>query len=160
MGISAYIRDLRKKIGHDLLLLPSVGAVIFDDRKRVLLQQARDDGMWYVPGGAVDPGEEPADAIVREMKEETGLDVEPVRIVGVYASPNITYPNGDKVQYVGPVFLCKVVGGMLTVADDESLQLKYFAMNDLPDLRPDHRSRIDDALTDNPSAYFVRPKPV
>jgi len=160
MGISNYIRDIRKKIGNDFLLLPSVGAVIFDDQRRVLLQQARDDGKWYTPGGAIDPGEEPAGAIVREMKEETGLDVEPVRVVGVYISPNITYPNGDKVQYVGPVFLCNVTGGELTVADDESLDLRYFAMNELPDLRPDHLSRIEHALADRPAAYFDWTKPV
>lgn len=154
MGISNYIAGLRRKIGNDLLLMPSVGAVVFDDRGRVLLQQARDDGFWYVPGGAVDPGEEPADAIVREMEEETGLIVEPVRIVSVTSSPDITYPNGHRVQYVGITFLCHVIGGELRVADDESLDVRYFPADALPELRPDHRLRVEQALTGLASAHF------
>src|SRR4051812_42054560 len=63
MPISDYIHNLRTKIGNDLLLLPSVGAVILNDERHVLLQRSTDDGKWYVPGGAIDPGEEPADAI-------------------------------------------------------------------------------------------------
>jgi 8-oxo-dGTP pyrophosphatase MutT (NUDIX family) len=155
MGISPYIATLREKVGNDLLLLPSVGAVIFDDQRRVLLQRARDDGKWYVPGGAMEPGEEPADAVVREMLEETGLIVEPRRIIGVYGSPLITYPNGHRVQYVGAVFLCSVVGGELKVSDDESLELRYFDPSQLPELRADHRERIMHALAERPEAYFA-----
>ena len=153
MGISPHIAALRAKVGNDLLLLPSVGAVIFDDRQRVLLQQARDDGQWYVPGGAVDPGEEPADAIVREMREETGLTVEPLRIVQVASTPGITYPNGHRVQYVGITFLCRIVGGTLKISDDESLALEFFDTANLPPLREDHRLRVLQALADNPPAF-------
>ena len=156
MGISPYIATLRRKVGNDLLLLPSVGAVIFDQQKRVLLQLASDDNKWYVPGGAIDPGEEPADAIVREMEEETGLIVEPLRIVSVSASPHITYPNGHQVQYVGVTFLCRIVGGTLKVSDDESLELRFFDTSDLPPLREDHRLRIQQALADGPPAFRYR----
>ncbi len=154
MAISPYIQTLRQKIGNDFLLLPSVGAVIFDDRGQILLQQARDDGLWYVPGGAVDPGEEPADAIVREMIEETGLAVEPKRIIDVVTSPPITYPNGHQVQYVAITFLCIVTGGHLRVADDESIDLCYFAVDALPELRPDHQARIQHALSGATAAAF------
>src|SRR3954447_9683451 len=127
MPIPPYVRALRQKIGNDLLLLPSVHAVIFDERGGVLLQRTRDDGQWYCLSGVMEPGEEPAGGIVREVKEEAGLDVEPVRIVGVYASPVVTYSNGHTAQFVGTVFLCRVTGGELTLADDESLELRYFA---------------------------------
>jgi 8-oxo-dGTP diphosphatase len=156
MGISGYIAGLRRKIGNDLLLLPSVGGVVFDDQRRVLLQQASDDGAWYVPGGAIDPGEEPADAIVREMLEETGLHVEPLRVLGVAKSPDIRYPNGHQVQYVAITFLCRIVGGTLKISDDESLALRFFDTRDLPPLRAEHRARVEQALADEPSAAFMR----
>src|SRR5438105_15883534 len=104
MGTSSYIQALRKKIGHDLLLLPAVSAIIFNDRGEVLLHQSSDDGRWYLIGGAMDPGENPADACVREVREETGLIVVPDRLVGVYTSPTVVYPNGDRVTYVGIAF--------------------------------------------------------
>jgi len=154
MGISSYIVSLRRRIGNDLLLLPSVGAVIFDDHRRVLLQQARDDGKWYAPGGAVDPGEDPADAIVREMLEETGLIVEPVRVLQVATSAEITYANGHRCQYVGMSFICRVVSGALKVSDDESLDLRFFDTDALPPLPEYQRHRIEQAVADEPGVWF------
>ena len=63
MPISPFIAKLREKIGNDLLLLPSVSAIILDDAGRVLIQRASDDGKWYVIGGSLEPGEQPADAV-------------------------------------------------------------------------------------------------
>jgi 8-oxo-dGTP pyrophosphatase MutT (NUDIX family) len=158
MGISPYIRQLREKLGNDMLLLPAVSAIVLDEQGRVLLHRARDDGKWYTIGGAMEPGEEPAEAIVREVLEETGLTVEPVRIVAVQASPLVTYPNGHQVRYVGTSFLCRVVGGQLHVADDESLELRYFAPGELPPLRPDQLQRVHYALSERPTAFFQPPK--
>src|SRR5215212_115328 len=67
MPISPFIAALRAKVGNDLLLLPSVSAIILDDRRRVLLQRASDDGKWYVIGGSLEPDEQPAAAVVREV---------------------------------------------------------------------------------------------
>jgi 8-oxo-dGTP diphosphatase len=154
MGISSYIAALRKKIGDDLLLLPSVGAIMFNDRGELLLQRARDDGKWYVIGGAMEPHEQPADAIVREVLEETGLHVKPTRIICIETSPVVTYPNGHQVQYVGTTFLCEIIGGELKVNDDESLEFRYFAPNALPELRPDQLRRVQYALGGRESASF------
>jgi 8-oxo-dGTP pyrophosphatase MutT (NUDIX family) len=158
MGISPYIRQLREKLGNDLLLLPAVSAMIVDERGRVLLHRASDDGKWYTIGGAIEPGEEPADAVVREALEETGLIVQPIRIIAVQASRLITYPNGDHVQYVGTAFLCRVIGGHLHVADDESLELRYFGLDELPDLPPEQLQRVRYALTDEIAAFFRPPR--
>ncbi|HYO09964.1 MAG TPA: NUDIX domain-containing protein [Tepidisphaeraceae bacterium] len=154
MGISNYIRHVRRKIGHDLLLLPAISAIIIDDRGHVLLHRSSDDGKWYTIGGAVDPGEDPADAAVREAKEETGLDVVPERIIGVYTSPEIEYPNKDLVVYTSITFLCRPVGGTLRVADDESLEVAYFAPHALPDLRDDQRRRVLEAYKPAAHAWF------
>lgn len=157
MAISPYIAKLRQKIGNDLLLLPSVSAIIFDDQNRVLLQRSSDDGKWYTIGGAIDPGEEPADAVVREVFEETGLRIEPLRITSVQSSPVVVYPNGHQTQYVAIAFLCRVIGGNLQVSDDESLELQFFALHNLPDLRPDQRQRIDWSLSGAQQAIFRPP---
>jgi 8-oxo-dGTP diphosphatase len=155
MPISEYIRRLREKVGHELLMVPAVSAVICNERGEVLLQRARDDGKWYVVGGAVDPGEDPADAVVREVSEETGLVVRPVRVVGVYSDPVATYANGDRVFYVNTCFACEITGGALAVGDDESLELRYFRADELPEgMLATHRHRIERALRNEDRAYF------
>jgi 8-oxo-dGTP pyrophosphatase MutT (NUDIX family) len=156
MPISEYLRALREKIGHDLVMVPGVTALVFNEAGEVLLHRSADDGRWYTVGGAVDPGEEPADAAVREVREETGLHVVPERVVGVYSDPLVTYPNGDKVLYVSTCFVCRAVGGTLAPGDDESLELRYFPPGELPELSATHRHRIQQALKGDPRAYFAR----
>src|SRR6476660_436365 len=99
MPASQYIRSIREKIGHAPLLLPSVTALIFDERDHVLLQRSSDDGKWHTIGGLIEQGEEPAAAVIRELKEETDLDVIPERVTGVYAWPKARYANGDVCHY-------------------------------------------------------------
>lgn len=146
MPVSDYIRQLRQRIGHDLLLLPAASAIIFDDDGRVLLHRGADATGWLTIGGAVDPGESPAEAAIREAREETGLVVEPTRLSGVYSSPEIVYPNGDRCIYVITAFRCRVVGGEARPDGEEVLELAWFHVNDLPGLRPDLVQRIQDAI--------------
>jgi 8-oxo-dGTP pyrophosphatase MutT (NUDIX family) len=145
MPISAYLANLRSRVGHDLILMPGVNAIVFNDAGAVLLQHAH-DGRWYTPGGAMDPHEQPADACAREVLEESGLIVEPQRLVGIFTEAPVTYPNGDVVQYVAIAFACKVVGGTLKVADEESLDMRFFSIDQLPPLREDQRERLQQAL--------------
>ena len=160
MPISPYVQHLRDKIGKDLLFLPGVSAVVVNDHGQVLLHQRSDFGTWALPSGILDPGENPADAIVREVFEETAVLVEPVRISGVYTTPTIAYPNGDQAVYVITTFLCRPAGGPGAppprVNDDESLDVRYFHPSELPlpQLRPDHRLRIEHALSGSERAYF------
>ena len=156
MPVPNFVKQLREKIGHDLLLLPGVSAIVTNDAGHVLLQRRSDFGTWAVIGGMIEPGEEPANAIVREVFEETAVRVEPIRITGVYTSPLITYPNGDRAQYVITVFHCRALGGEPRVNDDESLEVKYFSPHELPELRADHKLRIQQAMTTNHEAYFQR----
>ena len=96
MGMSDYVRGLRERIGHDFMLMPSVASLIRDDDGRVLLVR-HVEGRWQLPGGAVDPDERPADAARREAREETGIEIEPVEVLGVFGGPEyrITYATGD-----------------------------------------------------------------
>jgi len=136
--------DVAKVLG----LRSSVSAVIFDRRGRLLLQQRSDGGQWGLPGGSVEIGESVAVAVVREVLEETGLTVRPLRIVGVYSDPRlqvVRYPDGNVWHYVNVCFECKALRGTLTTCD-ETLALDYFPPGRLPKtLLPNHRIRIRDA---------------
>lgn len=150
MPISEYVRRMRDKVGHELLLLPGAAAVIVKEVNEVLLQRRGDNGLWGLPGGAIEPGEEPAEAVIREVYEETGLHVVPVSIVGIYGGQaNMSeYPNGDRAAYISITFKCRVTGGDLRLDGDETLELRYFDWRSLPDNILDrHRIRIEHAMT-------------
>ncbi len=155
MGMSDYLRSLRRRVGNDLILMPGVAAIIRDDAGRLLLQRRGDNGAWSLPGGAVDPGEAPADTVVREVLEETGLVVVPVRIVAVVGGARdmrFTYPNGDQVEVVATVFACRVIGGSLRCDGDETLALEYFEPGALPPVFPHFPLEVLDHAGD--SAWF------
>jgi len=133
MPISNYLRDLRNRIGHDLLILPSVTGILFDQDGRILLMRHGDTHDWVAPGGSIEPGETPADATVREMWEETGFEVSLKGIVGVFGGPEflVEYSNGDKCTYVMTLFECEVIGGKMQPNDPETLELRYFSKDEL-----------------------------
>jgi 8-oxo-dGTP pyrophosphatase MutT (NUDIX family) len=137
---------------------PSASAVIFDRRRRLLLQQRSDGGQWGLPGGSVEVGESVSQAVVREVREETGLDVTVRRLVGVYSEPAlqvVRYPDGNVWHYVNVCFECVVRGGALTTCD-ETLALRWVPLTRLPAaLLPNHRIRIRDAGRRR-AAAFVR----
>jgi 8-oxo-dGTP diphosphatase len=158
MPLSPYIALLREHIGHDTVLAPAAAAIIRDDAGWVLLIRRGDGSGWSLPGGMMEPGERIADCVMREAREETGLEVEPVRMTGIYSDPafmHVTYPNGDQVHFMSATFECQVIGGTLRVDGDESLELAYFAPDALPEtVWPGHRIRIQDALSGREAAFF------
>ena len=137
MPISDYLRDLRALVGSRLLLLPGVAGIVRDADDRVLFIRRADNGKWGLPAGAIDPGETPADAVAREVREETGLEVRPTRIAGVFGGRGfrVHYENGDEAEYTVIVFDCEVLGGTLSPADGEALELRYFAPDEAPELQ-------------------------
>jgi mutator protein MutT len=136
MDGTSYIQSLRSVVGTRLLLVPGVAGIIRNSIGEVLLHRRADDGSWSLPAGAVEPGESPAAAVVREVKEETGLTVLPERILGVFGGAGFrhTYPNGDQTEYTVVVFDCQRVGGTLTAQDGEATDFGYFAAEDMPSL--------------------------
>jgi 8-oxo-dGTP pyrophosphatase MutT (NUDIX family) len=159
LAISAYLRALRGHVGHELILIPSVAVMVRDAARRLLLVRDRTTGLWQTVGGGMDPNEQPADAAVREAFEETGLLIEPTRIIGVYAGPLfcLTYPNGDVVSYVGISFAARVVGGTERPCHDEVDRLGWF---DQPAacalaMAPHTRLLIEDAYRDLPEVAFA-----
>jgi 8-oxo-dGTP diphosphatase len=127
--ISPYLRAVRAHVGTMRLLLPSVSAHVFDADGRMLLVRQRDGGVWSTPGGLVEPDERPADAVVREAWEETGLLVRPERVVGVFGGPEcvVRYAHGDEAQYVIVAFACAVVGGAPRPDGEETEAVRYWS---------------------------------
>jgi ADP-ribose pyrophosphatase YjhB (NUDIX family) len=128
MGMSPYLRGIRERIGHDLILLPAVSIFIWDDDGRLLLVRGADTGTWQMVGGAVEPDESPADAARREATEETGVEVRLTGIRGVIGGPRFhhTYPNGDRVGFVSTMFDARVVAGEPRPDDDETTEVAWF----------------------------------
>jgi 8-oxo-dGTP pyrophosphatase MutT (NUDIX family) len=133
--MSDYVRRLREKVGHDLLLLPSTHCVIRDCDGRILLVR-HVEGRWMLPGGAIDPGETPADAARRECWEEAGVLVEPERILGVYGGPEaaITYENGSRAMYVVTIFEARLLEGEPRPDHDETDDVGWFDEAEIPEL--------------------------
>ena len=147
MATPEFILKLREKIGHDLLWLIGVTAYVEDASGRVLLGRRADTGEWALVYGINEPGEEPADTVIREVAEETGVDVVPTALVSVRAGRRMTvYANGDQTQYLDLCFTCRLAdggNGVPRVADDESLEVGWFFPDELPEpFSPSMRERL------------------
>jgi 8-oxo-dGTP pyrophosphatase MutT (NUDIX family) len=161
MPMSPYVRALRAKIGHDLLALHAATVVVFDDDGRLLLAQETESGLWMTIGGAIEPGELPADAAVRECWEETGLVVELVRLVGVFGGPRfrVAYSNGDIVSYVSIVFEGRPISGMLRPDGEEAAALRFVTRQEAATLAmtPLSIEIVDRAFDRGARSYFASP---
>ncbi|MEU9704033.1 NUDIX domain-containing protein [Streptomyces sp. NPDC047981] len=158
MGTPDFIREIRATAGHQLLFLPGVSAVVLDDRGRVLLGRRADNGLWAIIGGIVEPGEQPAACAVREVYEETAVRCEPERVVLVQTLRKpIVYPNGDTCQFMDVTFRCRAVGGEARVNDEESTEVGWFDVDDLPQMKRFSHFRIEQALRDEPTWFDPMP---
>ncbi|MFF1791557.1 NUDIX domain-containing protein [Kitasatospora sp. NPDC058243] len=155
MAIPPFLADLRALVGTRPLWLTAVVAVVLDDHGRVLLGRRADDGRWAPVGGILDPGEQPADGVVRECLEETGVVAVPELLASVTVSPQVTYPNGDVTQYLVLTFRCRAVGGEARVNDDESLEVGWYPLDGLPPMIEVEHERLRHALECEGPAVFV-----
>lgn len=128
-------------------LVPATSAIVCDDSGRVLLHRRVDNGLWALPGGTMEIGESVADNIIREVREETGLDVEPQYVVAVYSDPRhvFAYSDGEVRQEYSVCVACTIGGGKLKISN-ESTELAFFTPDEIADLpmHPRIRVRIHD----------------
>jgi len=162
MAMSPYIRELRSAVGSKRLIIPSVAGIIRDDTgERVLLVQDCDAGLWSTPGGALEPEDTPANAVIREVWEETGLTVAIERLLGVYGGPDfiVHYSNGDETQYISTMFECRVVSGELRPDQDEVQAAAFFTLaeaRELP-LSPWLTRALPRLYARDPAAWYEHP---
>ncbi len=149
-----YIKNLRSKVGHDRIILNYVGCIIFDAENRLLLQKRTDCGEWGFLGGLVELGEGTHEAAIREIKEESGLDVEIISLYGVYSKYFDEYANGDKAQTIVHLFKAKIVGGALIDNNAETAELKFFDLDNVPPLfNKQHQDALDDIIAGKEFVY-------
>ncbi len=129
-----YIKWIRSKVGHEKIMLVHAGGCIFNENGEILLQRRGDCDQWGFPGGTVELGETPQMAAIREVKEETGLDVEVGDLIGIYTDFDVQCANGDKFQSILIAYELAVVGGELFCDQQETLDLQYFALDQAPEL--------------------------
>ncbi|MFF2633743.1 NUDIX domain-containing protein [Microbacterium sp. NPDC058021] len=153
MATPEFVLALREQIGHAPLPLVGVTAIVFRDEK-VLLGKRADNGSWQAVSGIVDPGEEPADAAVRECLEEAGVVVKATRLALVQQVPRITYDNGDQVDYLDLVFRCEWVSGDPHPADGELTEVGFYGLGELTDVAPEHVRKIALAMAEDDPATF------
>ena len=142
-----YIGDLRKLMGHDLIMTVGCGVLVVNDKNQVLLQRRSDNGQWCIPGGALEPFETYKEAATRELQEEVGITVKNLRLFGLYSGGDreIHYPNKDVVYSLAVIFVTDSYDGMISNEDSEVLEHRFFAKEDIPkDLfAPDARPILD-----------------
>jgi len=138
-------------------IIPAASAVVGDDQGRLLLAKRTDNDLWTIPGGAMQPGESIVETAVREVKEETGIDVEVVSLVGIYSNPQhvVEYSDGEVRQQFSVCFACRPIGGELA-SSDETSEVGYFSPDDIEtmDVHPSIRLRIQHYLEGRSAPYL------
>ncbi|EFH80670.1 NUDIX domain-containing protein [Ktedonobacter racemifer] len=139
-------------------LVPAASAIICDQQGRILLHRRSDNNLWALPGGAMEPGESIGKTVVREVREETGLHVQPERIVGIYSDPRhiIAFSDGEVRQQFSVCFACILLGGKLRVSA-ESFEVAFFFPCEIEylSMHPSIRLRIHHFLEQRTQPYFT-----
>ena len=146
------------RIGRSGTIRVGCSAVIFDkDQKKILLTKREDNNQWCLPGGGMEPGESASETCIREVEEETGLQVEIKRLIGVYTTPDelVVYRDGNKIQLVALCFEAEIVGGELRLSC-ETTEYGYFSYQEIQelDLLLNHVQRIKDAYTGETKTFI------
>lgn len=138
-------------------VVPSASAIVTDEQGRILLVKRRDNTLWALPGGGHDIGESIEQTAIREVKEETGLDVEVTGLVGIYTNPNhiVAFTDGEVRQQFSLCFTTELRGGELAI-DHESTDIAWTTPADIGqlDMHPSMRLRITHYLEQRPAPYL------
>jgi 8-oxo-dGTP pyrophosphatase MutT (NUDIX family) len=153
MATPDFILELRRFVGTRPLFLSGVTAVVVRGDE-ILLGHRSDNGALTPITGIIDPGEEPADAAVREAQEEAGVVIRADRLAWVHQIPRVTYENGDQTDYLDLTFRCSWVSGEPYPADGEMTDVGWYPLKALSALTTEMRARVLSAITDDTHARF------
>lgn len=131
-------------------LVPAASAVVTNADGAVLMMKRTDNGLWSIPGGGMEPGETIRETAIREVREETGFEVEPEFLIGIYSDPNhvVEFSDGEVRQQFSVCFACKIVGGWMETSE-ESSAVVFSRPREIAqlDMHESIRLRIDDFFT-------------
>ena len=130
-----YIKNLRKLIGNTPIVVCGAGVIVENEKGEILLQLRSDNKCWGYPGGIVEIKEVVEETAKRELFEETGLIANSLELFGVFSGEEqyYIYPNGDEISCVDIVHICRDYTGEAKADLDESLDVKFFPLDKLPD---------------------------
>jgi ADP-ribose pyrophosphatase YjhB (NUDIX family) len=148
-----------ERLGREGKLMVGCSAVLFDEkREKILLTRRNDNGRWCLPGGQMERGESLAETCIREVEEETGLQVRIARLIGVYSNPHrlLEYADGNRYHLVSCSFEVELLGGTLTTSN-ETTDFGYFSPAEIAtmDVMEHHVERIEDSFSKQ-VVVFVR----
>lgn len=140
-----YIKKLRDLAPEEYLILNATAVIIANEKNEILLQKRTDNGLWGLPGGLFELEDSIADCAIREVKEETNLDVSLKKFIGVFVNPFMRWKEADKAKVYSFAFTANIIGGNLKINDHESSELKYFSYEELPTIHSIDNIEIIDA---------------
>ena len=135
-----YISELRKYVGHQPILTAGVCILVFNSENKVLMQLRTDYNSWGFPGGSMELGESFEEVAKREIKEETNLEIDELKLIRILSGKETyrEYPNGDKLYDITAIFVVKKFHNDIKINDNESKELAWFDINDLPNNMTEH----------------------
>jgi 8-oxo-dGTP pyrophosphatase MutT (NUDIX family) len=155
MPVPRHIAELRSHIGHALLWYATARTVAVDGRGCVILGRYAHSKTWALPGGVIDPGEQPADAAVRECYEETGIITVPEALTSVTVSGLVIHDTGDLTQHLDLTFRCRATGGEVGPGDGEFEEVRWHDTDALPAMLPYELGIITQALRGESQPAFA-----
>lgn len=144
-----YVGELRKLVGTRMLYLPGVRAIIVNDKGKILLQNRTDHKSWGLPSGSCELEDTVLESLVKEVAEETSLEVVEAEPMALYSGPpqRATYPHGDKIQCFVMTFVVRKWAGEPVADGVEGSELRWFPPDSLPENTLKlHRETVDDYL--------------
>ena len=142
----SYLGKLREKIGDMTVFAIAARGIVQDSAGRVLFIRRRDNGEWAMPAGSIELGETISECLVREVREETGLEVRSAELMGVYSDPRFSSPTayGDVYQLFNLTFVVREWEGELVQETDETIDARFYGPGEYPDLPARYVELLDD----------------
>lgn len=137
-----YIHELRRVIGPRKIILNCAGALILRDEK-ILFQRRTDNGKWGLIGGLLEMNETYEQAALREIREETGLEVRLTGFLGIFHNHHMVWSNADAAHVICAFYTAEILSGEPRI-DEESYELRFFGRDEIPELfAEDHRAALE-----------------